>query len=113
MCLCYIKQKGGRFCGRLFRKRFSQTNLGVLRFPIVARARIRSVNRSPLGAASRWFETRYRSFTSVRAGSQELIPGPRDKNKMYGGGIYGSGAENHNANERRLERLASLEFYEL
>jgi hypothetical protein len=49
----------------------------------------------------------------VRAGSQELIPGPRDKNKMYGGGIYGSGAENHNANERRLERLASLEFYEL
>jgi hypothetical protein len=46
----------------------------MLRFPFVAVPRIRSVNRSPLGAASRATQTRYLSFTSVRAISQEQIP---------------------------------------
>jgi hypothetical protein len=41
--------------GRPFRKRFSQTDLAALRFPVVADSRIRSVNQSPLGAASRSF----------------------------------------------------------
>jgi hypothetical protein len=47
----------------------------VIRFPDVADSRIRSVNHSPLGAASqtKLSQTRYRSFTSVRAGSQEEI----------------------------------------
>jgi hypothetical protein len=35
-----------------FLETFSKTWLGVLRFPYVAISRIRSVNRSPLGAAN-------------------------------------------------------------
>ena len=49
--LVKANKKGGHFRGRPFGNVFSD-QLGVLRFPYLADSRNRSVNHSPLGAAS-------------------------------------------------------------
>jgi hypothetical protein len=49
------KKRGGCFFSRPSWKRFLQTLLGLPRFLFLARSHIRSVNFSPLGAASQSF----------------------------------------------------------